>query len=398
MVKYENLKEDLEKKLKDEYKEKKKDLENEIENLKANLYRKKCAEKLKTKKINNIKESLLERQQQQIKNAEKLEKALNKSKESNNLKSQNKSFATDKNIKTNQNLDTSIYNKVLKTSPKTTFLKQKTFQDNLMPKDFQSKKIDDFNNNKHTNLTGQILSPNQTLYENGLLTQSNSKSLNSPLNINNSVNLMEINRLLKTTSNNNNKDNFNSSFKEKHLLSYNNDDKNSFKERLKDIAPKSPSKIVAFKSLNSNKFVDNNDNKNNNLEQINEKDIKLNEDYNQERNNKNETNNYKNDFPVKLVEKPEKSNNESKSLMINPNIPLGLQEFGKFLIKHIEQEENYKVLYEKEEKKLKLKIAKVFEKNGASDHCLLDYMTELWEKLEVSYTNRYQILNSISDK
>jgi hypothetical protein len=113
---------------------------------------------------------------------------------------------------------------------------------------------------------------------------------------------------------------------------------------------------------------------------------------------KNNTTNYKNDFPVKLIEKSDKETIECKSLKINPNIPLSLHEFGKFLIKHIEQEENYKILFEKEEKKLKFKISKIFEKNGASDHCLLDYMTELWEKLEVSYTNRFQILNSISDK
>ena len=80
------------------------------------------------------------------------------------------------------------------------------------------------------------------------------------------------------------------------------------------------------------------------------------------------------------------------SLWIDKNIPLSLIEFGKFLIKYIEKEENYKVLYEKEIKKIKEKIKKIFEKSNQSDHCLLDYLLELWDKLEVSFSNRYKTL------
>lgn len=79
------------------------------------------------------------------------------------------------------------------------------------------------------------------------------------------------------------------------------------------------------------------------------------------------------------------------SLALEKNVPLSLIDFGKFLIKYIEKEENYRLLFEKEIKKIKDKIKKIFEKNNQSDHCLLDYILELWDKLEVSYSVRYRI-------
>ena len=42
-------------------------------------------------------------------------------------------------------------------------------------------------------------------------------------------------------------------------------------------------------------------------------------------------------------------------------MPIGMIEFGKFLIGHIEKEENYRILLEKEFKKMKLKIKKIFD-------------------------------------
>ncbi len=80
------------------------------------------------------------------------------------------------------------------------------------------------------------------------------------------------------------------------------------------------------------------------------------------------------------------------SLGLEKNIPLSLIDFGKFLLKYIEKEENYRLLFEKEIKKIKDKIKKIFEKNNQSDHCLLDYILELWDKLEVSFSIRYRIL------
>lgn len=86
------------------------------------------------------------------------------------------------------------------------------------------------------------------------------------------------------------------------------------------------------------------------------------------------------------------------SLTLEKNVPLSLIEFGKFLIKYIEKEENYRLLFDKEIKKIKDKIKKVFEKNNQSDHCLLDYILELWDKLEVSYSVRYRILMDFCKK
>lgn len=91
-------------------------------------------------------------------------------------------------------------------------------------------------------------------------------------------------------------------------------------------------------------------------------------------------------------------NNDCNSLTLEKNIPLSLNEFGKFLIKYIEKEENYRVLFEKEIKKIKEKIKKIFEKNNQSDHCLLDYILELWDKLEVSFSIRYKILMDLCKK
>lgn len=91
-------------------------------------------------------------------------------------------------------------------------------------------------------------------------------------------------------------------------------------------------------------------------------------------------------------------NLNSVSLSIEKNIPLSLIEFGKFLIKYIEKEENYRLLFEKEIKKIKDKIKKIFDKNNQSDHCLLDYILELWDKLEVSYSVRYKILMDFCKK
>lgn len=86
------------------------------------------------------------------------------------------------------------------------------------------------------------------------------------------------------------------------------------------------------------------------------------------------------------------------SLTIDKNIPLSSIEFGKFLVKYIEKEENYKEVYERENKKIKENIKRIFEKKNYSDHCLLDYILELWEKLEISYSIRYNMLMDFCKK
>ena len=121
---------------------------------------------------------------------------------------------------------------------------------------------------------------------------------------------------------------------------------------------------------------------------------------------------YQHDIPQKLTANNTNNSNNTNttnnqklkkqelcpSLQCNPNTPSNFYDIGKFLADHIENEENYKILFEKENKKLRNKLKKIFDVENKSDHCLLDYMIELWEKLEVSYMKRYKILNGWSDK
>ena len=83
------------------------------------------------------------------------------------------------------------------------------------------------------------------------------------------------------------------------------------------------------------------------------------------------------------------------SLQLDKSIPTTVSEFGKYLLSHIEKEENYKMLFLSEVKKLKNQILKIFRNEKSTDHCLTDYMIELWDKLEISYTTRYQILKNL---
>jgi hypothetical protein len=94
--------------------------------------------------------------------------------------------------------------------------------------------------------------------------------------------------------------------------------------------------------------------------------------------------------------KPKVYDTTFQSLNTNPNIPSDFLQFGKFLLKYIEQEENYRLLFDKENKKLRMKIKTTFEKETTSDHCLLDYIHELWDKLDISYINRYKILSEMT--
>ena len=83
------------------------------------------------------------------------------------------------------------------------------------------------------------------------------------------------------------------------------------------------------------------------------------------------------------------------SLQIDSNIPTDISEFGNYLISHIEKEENYKTLFLREIKSFKMKIKRIFSNSGSNDHCLTDYLLDIWDKMEISYYTRYQILNNI---
>ena len=83
------------------------------------------------------------------------------------------------------------------------------------------------------------------------------------------------------------------------------------------------------------------------------------------------------------------------SLQVDKSTPTTVEEFGKYLLSHIEKEENYKMLFLSEIKKIKNQIVKIFKSEKSTDHCLTDYMLELWDKLEISFTIRYQIMKQL---
>jgi hypothetical protein len=91
----------------------------------------------------------------------------------------------------------------------------------------------------------------------------------------------------------------------------------------------------------------------------------------------------------------DKNKNIFYSIQISPNIPTNISDFGKFLISHIENEENYKTLFYRELKSFKIKIKKIFSNSNTSDHCLTDYLLDIWDKIEISYFIRYQIMKNI---
>ena len=42
-----------------------------------------------------------------------------------------------------------------------------------------------------------------------------------------------------------------------------------------------------------------------------------------------------------------------------------------------------------------MKIKKIFSNSRINDHCLTDYLLDIWNKLEISYYIRYKILNNM---
>ena len=146
-----------------------------------------------------------------------------------------------------------------------------------------------------------------------------------------------------------------------------------------------------FNNNNKNNLINNNNNNNSN------KNKKI-------MNNNNNANNYNFNYSNKL--KIMKKNNNNNfifdkdknifySLQIDNNIPTNVSDFGKFLITHIEKEDNYKTLFLREIKSFKMKIKKIFTNAKTTDHCLTDYLLDIWDKLDISYYIRYQILNNI---
>ena len=190
-----------------------------------------------------------------------------------------------------------------------------------------------------------------------------------------------------------NKYNYNDNVKENSFNLYN--DNNNFNFDIKN-----KNKTESFLKPKIDPVMINTNNNNNNNNRLT---------YN---NNNNNTSNSNNNFnfnyynKVKMMKKNNNNNMNNNfifdkdkkifySLQIDNNIPTNVSDFGKFLISHIEKEDNYKTLFLRELKLLKMKIKKIFTNSKTNDHCLTDYLLDIWDKLEISYCNRYQILNNI---
>ena len=165
---------------------------------------------------------------------------------------------------------------------------------------------------------------------------------------------------------------------------------------------------------NFNNFIKNDNNiyqgqknkkKINNLYNKPNTNVKTNYNYRNNNNNINKTDNnnsYINEYKKQEILKKnsndfifDRNRNIFYSIQINSNIPTNISDFGKFLIHHIEKEENYKTLFYRELNSFKQKVKKIFSKTGSTDHCLTDYLLDIWEKIEVSFYTRYQILKNI---
>jgi hypothetical protein len=100
-----------------------------------------------------------------------------------------------------------------------------------------------------------------------------------------------------------------------------------------------------------------------------------------------------------LIKKPSspllKGRYEILSLKVEESTPISLKDFGNFIVRYIEKEENFKLFMENNQTKILNKIRKKFEEKGKSDHCLLDYLMEIWNKINAGYECRFRILEKI---
>jgi hypothetical protein len=397
LKRFETFKNNLEKQLKDEYESKKKELSKEIGELKSKVYRQKCAEKLKLNKINNMKKTLETKQKLQLENAEKLEKAIQIS--NNTLLVESKVESLKNTKKESKKAKNNNHNNQLNIKVNEYYIDDTEIIDNNKNTKILEQNIAVNNNNNYTSF--QSLSSHNINSHNSYVLHS------SPKNKENSgVNLMEINKKLKSLNNVEIMNNDNR--KEVSLIIKDMDSSQvNLKDNLQNMISKNTqmyykqtSQEVPTEEQKTiyNKFIYKQDNNNNNSR--NEKTIynlqpKEKETFKISKDEELKSNPAENMYINIAKENESTFLSNCLSLRLNANVPASLPNFGKFLIKFIENEENYRILYEKEIKSFKTKIKKIFDLEKVSDHCLLDYMIELWEKLEVSFCNRYKILTEI---
>ena len=338
-----NIKSDIDK----EYKKKNKELQDDIKEAKSSLFRMQCSEKLKMQKISEIKEEIKKKEDTKIYQVEKIEKNIIKNQNNYNHKSGHSALNTPLN----------------KINNKSILVKEEYKKEPLIHQHYTQ--ITDFDD------------------ENKVATTIN--HINDIENQEREVNQFGI--YLMNLENQNQ----NLNQKEKKNLSINQINLNIKKIDCQDKPIKSNSKSL-FKITKTDNILDitttekfsiskNDKDKEKRIIQREIKNELLNENFSIDKSHQNGKT-----FLFK----------DSQSLKFKLEGNLNFENFGNKISKHISNEENYKMLFNKEIKILKRKLKEIFLNSGKSDHCLTDFMIEQWEKLEVAYENRYKILSQLT--
>ena len=385
--KLESFKKKIELDLKNKYEVKKQELNKEINAIKSKLYKKKSNEKVKINKINQLKNNIKIFSERNNKIVEKIDKIIN-----------SKDLEDDKLIQSNsQTSRVGIKSKI--NDNRNSISKGQSFIHLLNNNNSYS-----INDNRNSISKGQsfirllnnnnsysVINPNYFNQTNkqfddifiSSLEKSDRNLYRNPSN--NSVNLKEINQQIKLNSGRSCKN-----IKNKKFICNDIDNKFSKNNYLFEQESISP--------INSKTNIFNNNiNKNNNGVLYNIKKIINIKDtspiLSKEQNNFKRKKTY-DKSPIRKNEKYI-TENIFYSIQIDKNIPITVSEFGKYLIKHIEKEEKYKILFNNELKSFCYKIKNIFDNSNSNDHCLTEYMLDLWNKLQISYYIRYQIMKKI---
>ena len=360
--KIESFKKKIELDLKNKYEVKKQELNKEINEIKSKLYRKKSNEKLKINKINQLKNNIKIFSERNNKIVEKIDKIIN-----------SKDLEDDTLIQSNsQTSRTGLKNKI--NDNRNSISKGQSFIHLLN------------NNNSYSVINGNYYNQTNKQFDDIFISSLEKSDRNLYRNpSNNSVNLKEINQQIKLNSGRSCKN-----IKNKKFICNDIDNKFSKNNYLFEQESISP--------INSKTNIFNNNiNKNNNGVLYNIKKIINIKDtspiLSKEQNNFKRKKTY-DKSPIRKNEKYI-TENIFYSIQIDKNIPITVSEFGKYLIKHIEKEEKYKILFNNELKSFCYKIKNIFDNSNSNDHCLTEYMLDLWNKLQISYYIRYQIMKKI---
>ena len=417
-------------------------MRNQLNDIKSKIYRSRCSEKIKINKINKMKKNIgvyneknavgIKKIDKILGNDEPSEEEINQNNEDNDEEIDNffpPSLKLNNNNKFNQ-YEGNKYNTNFN------YAHDNNFQfnnDEKIPNDIYNYNSNDsniMNNNYYTKVEKNSINKNNIT----------SNSFKRKSFGDNSVNLAELNQKIKNSTDkisshsfisptNNNflkhnyfeqkekniyeipqqeenipihkKETFNIQ-QEQNISDYNNSNNNNIYR-----------KEINYENYNDNKKENsfnfynesNNSNNMNPIDNIKPKvePITNNNNFNNMNKNYKNNTNYNFDYSNKLKIMKKNNNNfifdKNKnifySLQIDNNIPTNVSDFGKYLINHIEKEENFKNLFLSELKSFKMKIKKIFSNSRINDHCLTDYLLDIWNKLEISYYIRYQILNNM---